>query len=564
MNHRRKKMKKTFLCAGILAAALLLSCATYGVGGGYTSRSTEAEAPTGRTVNLTDKNTSLYLNGSYKYFEALFAFHKGTVSTESGAESYDTNGVSTGWYFKYPFVINQFFSPLLLAGSELQAFYDEKAGVLWKQLDEYETYTGDFTLIKIGGGFDLSFSRSLFLQGRLYYAPPILGKRSDLSFSLGLGYRTALDGAKANWKTRPERIIETAKKYYSWGEEAYANKDWDTAIAGYTRAIGKNPDYKEAYHGRGWAYLYTGDSALAEDDFNEVLRIDPSNRAAKDNLMHTRVPHAAFLLYMEGNDAAKTSDDLAIEKYTQAIALAPGYSVAYNNRGVMYLRKKMYDEAEADFRRALESDSENYSAYANLGTVYKNRGNYDTAEQYLNRALEIYPAHAYAQKELKAVTDARERAAASARAAAAATARRAETAASLPSEMALPSWVKGGITEREMRNRKGGAPAASDGNIHAYAETRSGKTTGYGFYFSDTGSGLYAYSVFMPTSLNTVLDYFRKTTGDEPVTGRNDAGESTYTWVVPLEVRADILLLRVTNSSTNVLVSYYFVPVTGN
>jgi tetratricopeptide (TPR) repeat protein len=227
----------------------------------------------------------------------------------------------------------------------------------------------------------------------------------------------------------------------------------------------------------------------------------------------------------------------------------------------MYLRKKMYDEAEADFRRALESDSENYIAYANLGTVYKNRGNYDMAEQYLNRALEIYPAYVYARDELKAVTDARERAAASARAA---TARRAETAASLPSELALPSWVKQGITEREMRNRKGGAPAASNGNSHLYAETRSGKSIAYGFYFSDTGSGLYAYSVVMSTSLNTVLDYFRKTTGDEPVTGRDDDGDSTYTWVVPLEVRSDIILLRVTNSSTNVLLTYYFVPVTGN
>jgi tetratricopeptide (TPR) repeat protein len=201
---------------------------------------------------------------------------------------------------------------------------------------------------------------------------------------------------------------EKVEEYFSRGNEAYNKKDWDTAIAEYTRVIKKKPDYKEAYYNRGLAYLRRGDSALAANDFNEVLRIDPSYSNAKDGLIHARVPHAAYLLFVEGIDAnGKRDYDLAIAKFTQAIALFPDYSSAYNNRGVMYLRKEMYDEAEADFNEVLKLNPESVMAYANLGRIYKERKDYDKAEQYLNQALKIAPAFTYAKNELKAVTDAK-------------------------------------------------------------------------------------------------------------------------------------------------------------
>jgi hypothetical protein len=120
---RRIKMKKTakygrfwkgpVYMAG--CACLLLSCATYGIGGGYTRRTQEPETPSGTKTNLTDESFSLYLNGSTAYFESLIGFHRGTVKAEGGGvdETMDVSGVSLGSYFKLPFVINQFLTPVV-------------------------------------------------------------------------------------------------------------------------------------------------------------------------------------------------------------------------------------------------------------------------------------------------------------------------------------------------------------------------------------------------------------------------------------------------------------------
>jgi tetratricopeptide (TPR) repeat protein len=185
------------------------------------------------------------------------------------------------------------------------------------------------------------------------------------------------------------------------GIDAYGAEDWHTAIAKFTRAIGKKPNYGKAYNGRGWAYLMTGDFVRAEKDFNAALRINPSDYNAQDGLYHIRAPHAAYLLVREGDATYKDGNkDLAIEKYSQAISLFPDYSSAYNSRGYAYLNKKMYNEAEADFKKTVTIDPEFARGYANLGMVYENRGEYDKAEEYLNRAIKMNPALTYASYEL--------------------------------------------------------------------------------------------------------------------------------------------------------------------
>ncbi|MDR1250904.1 MAG: tetratricopeptide repeat protein [Treponema sp.] len=196
----------------------------------------------------------------------------------------------------------------------------------------------------------------------------------------------------------------SAEAYYNRGRNASGKKDWNEAIAEYTRAINEYPDYKEAYYYRGRAYLYEGDFAQAEKDFLEVLRIDPSDNDAKVSLRDASAPHAAFLLCDEGVDAVIDEKyDLAVEKNNQAIALFPSYAKAYNNRGVAYFRMEMYDEARADYEKAVELDPEYATGYANLSDIYKNRGEYDKAEQYLNRALVIDPAYTYAKRKLEEV-----------------------------------------------------------------------------------------------------------------------------------------------------------------
>jgi tetratricopeptide (TPR) repeat protein len=192
--------------------------------------------------------------------------------------------------------------------------------------------------------------------------------------------------------------------YDKIGSHKSAASDYKEAIADYSSYISLKPGDTAGYSGRAYAFLLSGQPEKARDDFNEVLKIEPDNLAAKRALQNTYVPTAAYRAYMLGTDDASFTDrlDRAITYLTEAISLAPDYAAAYNNRGVCYMRKEMYDEAEADFKEALRvasADNNKISSYGNLATIYRKREEYDQALDFAGKALAIHPEDAYAKKE---------------------------------------------------------------------------------------------------------------------------------------------------------------------
>jgi tetratricopeptide (TPR) repeat protein len=78
----------------------------------------------------------------------------------------------------------------------------------------------------------------------------------------------------------------------------------------------------------------------------------------------------------------------AIESFNRALALAPQYSDARNNRGAAYVQLGQLSMAEADFLAVL-SDSTHAnraSVHFNLGSLYYTRGDMPAAEENLRRA----------------------------------------------------------------------------------------------------------------------------------------------------------------------------------
>jgi len=59
------------------------------------------------------------------------------------------------------------------------------------------------------------------------------------------------------------------------------NDQYDKAIAAYTEAIGRNSKSSLAYLGRGDVYLLKGDLDRALLDYDQAVRLDPKNEAAK-------------------------------------------------------------------------------------------------------------------------------------------------------------------------------------------------------------------------------------------------------------------------------------------
>ena len=62
---------------------------------------------------------------------------------------------------------------------------------------------------------------------------------------------------------------------------------------------------------------------------------------------------------------------------------------AYNNRGIVYLRTRVYQKALDDFTKAIEMDPEYKYAYINRGAVYGIMGDYEKAISDYSKAIEI-------------------------------------------------------------------------------------------------------------------------------------------------------------------------------
>lgn len=77
---------------------------------------------------------------------------------------------------------------------------------------------------------------------------------------------------------RDDPIVDV---YCLKGLAAMGNLQFDKAIEAYTAAIDRDSKYSFAYLGRGDAYLAKGDVDRALLDYDQAVRLDPNNDAAR-------------------------------------------------------------------------------------------------------------------------------------------------------------------------------------------------------------------------------------------------------------------------------------------
>jgi tetratricopeptide (TPR) repeat protein len=116
-------------------------------------------------------------------------------------------------------------------------------------------------------------------------------------------------------------------------------KEYNKAIAEYTRAIELRPDFAEAYNNRAYA-TYSKYDGIGDPltDLNRALELRPE------------FPHAyntRGCVYMAAGEP-----DKALADFNRAIQVQPDYPRAYRNRANVQLRKGHIGLAIADFERA--------------------------------------------------------------------------------------------------------------------------------------------------------------------------------------------------------------------
>ena len=70
-------------------------------------------------------------------------------------------------------------------------------------------------------------------------------------------------------------IAKTAEELLQRGGQAFDRGDCQGALAAYTEALTRNPNYAEAYNNRAYTYMRMQNFAPALQDLNQALRIRP-------------------------------------------------------------------------------------------------------------------------------------------------------------------------------------------------------------------------------------------------------------------------------------------------
>ncbi|MGF1485838.1 MAG: tetratricopeptide repeat protein [Prochloraceae cyanobacterium] len=130
---------------------------------------------------------------------------------------------------------------------------------------------------------------------------------------LFIGQLSAIAEPSVRFKNRSNFALfsRQSQLYYQLGSTRYAEKNYQEAVAAFSRAIRIDREYVNAYYYRGLANYRLQQYALALTDFDRTLQLDSK------------------------------------------------YFFAYNNRGLVRYKTQEYDKAIEDFSRAIQINKNN-------------------------------------------------------------------------------------------------------------------------------------------------------------------------------------------------------------
>ncbi|MBI4833289.1 MAG: tetratricopeptide repeat protein [Planctomycetes bacterium] len=183
-------------------------------------------------------------------------------------------------------------------------------------------------------------------------------------------YKKAIADLEKAIKFDPEN-----PKSYSYIGAAYASlQDYDKSFYYFNKGIESGKGYDcRLYIGRGYIYGLRQQSNKTLADFEKAIEI-----AEKYPDQHFFELHMAYT-YRGKKYMTEGRFDQAVADFTKAIVIKPGDALLYHNRGYVYLLKQDIDKAIADFTESIKLNPKEPSSYYNRASCYEIASKYEEA-----------------------------------------------------------------------------------------------------------------------------------------------------------------------------------------
>ena len=212
---------------------------------------------------------------------------------------------------------------------------------------------------------------------------------ADIRFQLGRVLRAQSEEAEAREelrafqdRKRADLKNSQAESAASRGNAALDSGDPAQAAAEYEEAIRLSPSDARYHYDISLAHSALGNKGSQLDALKKALELDPGMERAHNDL---------GVLYL--NIAWFPQAEQALR---EAVRIEPQYAEAHNNLGVLYGRQGRNDEAARHFRRAIEDDDDYVQARVNLGLLLAGQEKFEEAETHVLEAVRLEPENAKA------------------------------------------------------------------------------------------------------------------------------------------------------------------------
>ena len=178
-----------------------------------------------------------------------------------------------------------------------------------------------------------------------------------------------------------------AAAHYNLGLAYLKMEAYPRAVSSLEKTIALDPNHTTAYHALAVSYLGQQELGKARDTAREALKIDANYQPAR-SLLEAIDP--SFIpppspSTQEGQDATPPEPKHPIDPQPDA----KSRQETHHELGIAYLDAKMHTEAIAEFKKAIDLDSDYVSAHVSLGTLYLEMEQLDAAESAAEEALRI-------------------------------------------------------------------------------------------------------------------------------------------------------------------------------